>query len=397
VEVPIKKADESFEPGDAELRELYDKRKDSFKTPAMRQVRVIELEKKATTIDEEDVRARLQDIRADLMKGTLDFTEAAKDYSDDDATKDKAGDLGFFKKGDMAPAFDTVAFSMKPGELSEPFRTEYGYHLLKVEERKTEKGIEQVRARHILMKVEPGSDTVDSLQTLLRDIATEIRENGFEKTAAARNLKIFDSEPFARGMFIKDLGFVPRIVNFAFNYEVGRVSIGIEGESAIYLVKIIKEYPERVKTLEEVRDQLVAELWTDRSAAAARAEAESIRREMMAGGFEAVARARNLEVKETPAFKSDEQIPGVGVNTAFHAACRLLADDAVSPPVLGQGRYFIITVIERTQPDMAKYAEERQGIIDGLRDELANRFIANWYQGIREMAAIEDLREKPLQ
>jgi peptidyl-prolyl cis-trans isomerase D len=397
VEVPIQAVSGSAEPGDADLKELYEKKKDDFKNPAMRRVRVIELEKKATTADEEDVRARLEDVRTDLVKGTLDFAQAAKDYSDDEATKDKGGDLGFFKKGDMSPEFEKVAFAMRPGELSEPFRTQFGYHILRVEGRKTEKGIDEIHARHILMKVEPGTDTVDSLQTQLRDIITEIHDNGFEKTAADRKLKTFDSEPFPRGMFIKNIGFVPRIVSFAFNYGVGRVSYGIDGDSAIYLVKILEEIPERVKPFEEVRPQLVEELRSERSTSAARAQAESIRAEMVSSGFETVARAKNLAVKETPAFKGNEQIPGVGVNTAFHAACRFLAVNAVSPPVLGQGRYYIITVVDRAEPDMAKYAEARQGIVDAMRSELADRFMANWYQGIREKAKVEDLREKPLQ
>ena len=397
VEIPIQIASTPSEPGDAELKAFYEKKKDNFKSPAMRRIRVIEIDKKATAADEEDVRARLADVRADIVKGTLDFAEAAKDYSDDEATRDKAGDLGFFMKGDMAPDFEKVAFSMKPGELSEPFRTQFGYHILEVEGRKTEKGVEQIHAKHILMKVAPGTDTIDSLQTMLRDISTEIHDKGFEKTATERKLKTFDSEPFPQGMFIKDLGFVPRIVSFAFNYRSGRVSYGIDGESAIYLVKIIEEIPERVKPFEEVRPQLVEEIRANRDAEAARAAAESIRKEMIAGGFEAVARAKNLTAKETPAFKDGDQIPEIGTNTAFQAACTFLAVNAVSPPVRGQGRYYVIKVVERMEPDMAKYADARQGIIDAMRNELANRFMANWYQGVRDKAKVDDLRERPLQ
>jgi peptidyl-prolyl cis-trans isomerase D len=397
VEIPIQIASAPFEPGDAELKAFYEEKKDNFKSPAMRRVRVIEIDKKATAADEEDVRARLADVRADIVKGTLDFAEAAKDYSDDETTRDKAGDLGFFKKGDMTPDFEKVAFSIKPGELSEPFRTQLGYHILEVEGRKTERGIEQVHARHILMKVVPGTDTVDSLQTVLRDISTEIHKKGFEKTATERKLKTFDSEPFPQGMFIKNLGFAPRIVSFAFNYGPGRVSYGIDSESAVYLVKILEEIPARVKPFEEVRPQLVEEIRANRDAEAARAVAESIRKEIIAGGFEAVARAKNLTAKETPAFKDGDQIPEIGTNTAFHVACKYLAVNAVSPPVRGQGRYYIITVVERGEPDMAKYADARQGIIDAMRNELANRFMANWYQGVRDKAKVEDLRERPLQ
>jgi len=87
VEIPIQIASTPSEPGDAELKAFYEKKKDNFKSPAMRRIRVIEIDKKATAADEEDVRARLADVRADIVKGTLDFAEAAKDYSDDEATR----------------------------------------------------------------------------------------------------------------------------------------------------------------------------------------------------------------------------------------------------------------------------------------------------------------------
>ncbi|MDD4858054.1 MAG: peptidyl-prolyl cis-trans isomerase [Candidatus Krumholzibacteria bacterium] len=398
VEIPITEQTAPYNPTDAELRAYYEKKKADFTNPAMRRIRVMEFKKMPTAADEEDVRLHLEDIRNDIENGTIDFAAAAKEYSDDNSTSDKGGDLGFFKKGDMAPEFDKIAFSMKPGDISEPFRTQFGYHILKVEERKTEKGVEQVHAKHILMKIEAGSDTVDSLQTMLREVATEIHDKGFEKTAADRKLKTIDTEPFSQGMFIKEIGFVPRIVSFAFSYKTGTVSYGIESGTSIYIVKIIQEIPEGVKPFEAVRQQLVDDLALERNNEAARAAAESIRKEMIAGGdFDAVARAKGLTVKETPTFKEGDQIPGIGGNTAFHAACKYLAVNAISPPVMLQNRCCLIKLVKRTEPDESKYAEARQSLAEEMRNELSNRFIANWYQGIREAAKVEDFREKPLQ
>jgi peptidyl-prolyl cis-trans isomerase D len=399
VQIPIQKLEGApSEPSDAELRALYEQKKEDFKAPPMRRVRVMEIEKKPTAADEEDIKARAADIREDIVKGTLDFAEAAKEYSDDNTTVDKGGDLGSFKKGDMAPEFDAVAFALKPGQISEPVRTPLGYELIRVEERKTEKGIETLRARHILMKVEPGSDTVDSLQTVLKDISAEIQDKGFEKTAADRALKTFDTEPFAQGMFIKDLGFAPRISSFAFNNRKGSVSYGIDGETSIRFVKVLDEITEQVKPFEQARPQLVEELRAGREGDAARAVAESLRRDILSGGsFDAVAKAKGFTVKETPSFKAGDPIPEIGTNTPFHAACKFLAVNAVSPPIKGQGRYYVIKIVDRSEPDMAKYVEARQGIVSDMRNEVANRFMANWYQGVRDNAKVEDLRERPLQ
>ena len=80
--------------------------------------------------------AKAQDIRKKLAAGG-DFAALAAQESDDTGSKDKGGDLNFFKHGQMVPAFDQAAFSLKVGEISEPVKTQFGYHIIKVEARKS--------------------------------------------------------------------------------------------------------------------------------------------------------------------------------------------------------------------------------------------------------------------
>ncbi|MBM7691022.1 foldase protein PrsA [Peribacillus deserti] len=81
--------------------------------------------------------------KADEVKKKLDagesFKDLAKEYSTEDATKDKGGDLGYFAKGEMTAAFEKAAFSMKEGEVSDPVKTEFGYHIIKVVDKKAAK------------------------------------------------------------------------------------------------------------------------------------------------------------------------------------------------------------------------------------------------------------------
>jgi peptidyl-prolyl cis-trans isomerase C len=80
--------------------------------------------------------AKVQEIRKKLAAGG-DFAALAAQESDDTGSKDKGGDLNFFKHGQMVPAFDQAAFSLKVGEISEPVKTQFGYHIIKVEARKS--------------------------------------------------------------------------------------------------------------------------------------------------------------------------------------------------------------------------------------------------------------------
>lgn len=105
-------------------------------------------------LDPAKTRAKAEEVLKRVRAGE-DFAKLAQEFSTDAGTKDKGGDLGWFGQGEMVPAFDKAAFAMKPGEISDVVESNFGFHIIRVEERRTEnkegKPKEQVRARHILI------------------------------------------------------------------------------------------------------------------------------------------------------------------------------------------------------------------------------------------------------
>jgi peptidyl-prolyl cis-trans isomerase C len=89
-----------------------------------------------TELTEEESLAKAQELRKEILAGK-DFATIAKAESDDTGSAIQGGDLGHFKRGQMVPAFEQTAFSLKPGEVSEPVKTQFGYHLIKVESHNT--------------------------------------------------------------------------------------------------------------------------------------------------------------------------------------------------------------------------------------------------------------------
>ncbi|HEY9284981.1 MAG TPA: peptidylprolyl isomerase, partial [Pyrinomonadaceae bacterium] len=119
-----------------------------------------------TKVTDQEIDAKLGEVRGKAdevlrrVRAGEDFGELAKQFGGD-GTKDKGGDLGWFKRGAMVKQFEDVAFTLQPGQVSDVVETEFGYHIIKVDERRTGKDeqgkeAEEVHARHILIKPESG-------------------------------------------------------------------------------------------------------------------------------------------------------------------------------------------------------------------------------------------------
>jgi peptidyl-prolyl cis-trans isomerase C len=123
-------------PGDAQVREFYDKNPDKFKQDeAVRASHILfKVEESADAATKKKVRDQAENVLKEVRAGT-DFAELAKKHSADGSAQ-QGGDLNFFTKGQMVPAFDQAAFALKPGQISEIVTTQFGYHIIKVTERR---------------------------------------------------------------------------------------------------------------------------------------------------------------------------------------------------------------------------------------------------------------------
>jgi peptidyl-prolyl cis-trans isomerase C len=123
-------------PNDGQVREFYDKNPDKFKQDeAVRASHILfKVEESADAATKKKVKDQAEAVLKQVRAGA-DFGEMAKKHSADGSAQ-QGGDLNFFTKGQMVPAFDQAAFAMKPGEISDIVTTQFGYHIIKVTERR---------------------------------------------------------------------------------------------------------------------------------------------------------------------------------------------------------------------------------------------------------------------
>jgi peptidyl-prolyl cis-trans isomerase C len=137
--------------GDADVKAFYDKQAELMKANPQVRARHILVEK------EEDAKA----LRARIVKGE-DFAKLAKENSKDPGSGANGGDLGFMQKGQTVPAFDEMLFKLKPGEMSEPVKTEFGYHILKVEEHRLLPPLAELKDRMSLHLIQEKAQTIST-------------------------------------------------------------------------------------------------------------------------------------------------------------------------------------------------------------------------------------------
>ena len=143
---------------EADLRKYYDQHKPEYEQVHGAHILIrfqgsqVALRPGLKDLTDAEALAKAKELRAQILAG-VDFADLAKKESDDIGSGNNGGDLGTFKHGQMVPSFEEAAFKLKPGELSEPVKTQFGYHLIKVQTHDA-KSFEDVRAE-VEAKVKP--------------------------------------------------------------------------------------------------------------------------------------------------------------------------------------------------------------------------------------------------
>lgn len=246
---------------EAEMRSFYEASKDSMAVkPTTWKVGMIMREVKPS---QDSDAAQLTAIKAVLQRllAGEDFATLAKTESDCPSSA-QGGDLGFFGKGQMVKPFEDAAFSLDVGEISNIVKTQFGYHIIKVEEKRGD----QIRARHILKIVSPATDDTLNARNEMEMIRAKY-VNGEAGFADLATQYTEDPEAAKNGGIIGEMteAEMPELFASAImSTPVGEMTPVLENEGMFYLFIRTEELPARLMTFEEVKDQVYEYLFTQK-------------------------------------------------------------------------------------------------------------------------------------
>lgn len=434
---------------DESVRAYYDERKGEFTTPEAVKARHILAKFPDSASDEQkaEVKARaeelLEKVKTEVEAGT-DFADLAKEHSEDAGSAPSGGALrgrhpklppgDYFARGDMVAPFEKACFEeLQPGEVSGLVESQFGFHIIKLEERKPEEiqtfDSAEREIRDKLIQI----DGVDEAKTVAEFLLFDVEYQDFE--AAAKGERYSDLSVLVQdtGWFSQDATNIPQVgskwtyrglIDQVFNMEVG-VSDIIEAKKgngdieAYFVARVLEKKVGGVPALEDtwtaspkrtVKEQVVEDIKKERAQQMAREDAERLFG--LRGGGESLEELlkkyeapqgvtkKEQSVEESRLFAispTSDFVSGLGASREVMFAAFNMDIDAVGGPFAGNDSEYLIQLVERQVPDMEKFESdpaEKTKIRRSLLQSKKSQVFNSWYNTLKKQAQITDNRSE---
>jgi hypothetical protein len=388
---------EESEPSDSEIREEYNKSKSDFKHDELRSVSYVSWKKEPAKNDSISVQKLATAIYERAKEGEV-FATLANEYSVDPGNQGtKGGDLGWFGKGQMVKEFEKAAFTAKKGEIIEPVKSNFGYHIIYVRDKKVENGEEKVLASHILLNIEISSTTLSNLKRDATLFSYDAQDNGFSSAVSEHNLDIGNHKKMnEEGFSIKGLGGLRAGVRFAFNSKVGDVSDILENDQYFSVFTLDTIIAPGFKSYEEVQAQIKSTLKKTKVMAATLDEANKLL--LTISGKDIKLDDAIDEDSELDAIKNESKqlVQGfTSIGRSNYVTGALLAakpGEILGPLETGRG-HAIIELKEISVFDSTEYEVQKESLRKTIFNQKQNQFFQAWLDDLKENAEIVDNRK----
>jgi peptidyl-prolyl cis-trans isomerase D len=382
---------------DVDLHAAYEKQKAQFVQPEKRRASHILI-----TVDKDDAAAlkQAQDVLAQAKAGK-DFGQLAKQYSKDPGSAEKGGELDWFDKTSaIAAPFRDALFSMSPGEIRGPVKTQFGYHIIKLLEIQpgTTKTFEEARPElEAELKRNRATDRFGEIQEQLQ---SKIEQPGASLEALAKefNLQTGDVPQFVRGAGGGTLGAAQPVQDVVFGDSalgVGKVGGPVVlGDDRLVILNVLDHSNPHVKPLAEVRDSIVAALRKEHGTAGALKAAQAARDKLEAGAsFDEV--GKDLGVTVEPAKfvgRTDPSVPTPIRTRVFDSTKPAGKPVYLTVPLQNGGAAVVaITAVRQPPADQVDKKAEQQAEVDAQQKD-GNADIAAY---VAEVRRTSDVKKNP--
>ena len=386
--------DDQVEVTEAEIRAYYQSHRDEFLQPARAYLSFISVSRIPDGADTAAALERANSVRAELSEGA-DFAELAARESADSGSRQMGGDLGEARLGQHVDAFADAAMALRPGRISDPVLTNYGYHIIRLES-KSDTGY---HASHILIPVELQGDHLDEVESLGDSLDFHAAEQddpaALDSTASMLGIPVAQADPLTRGNRLRIGNYIiPDVGIWAFEAFEGETSNVIETARAYYVFRLDRVEREHTLPLDSVLDEATygateIKKWEMAEQLATEVDADlqggmPFENAALAHGLRPVTLAPFTRLAPNPALASAPEVVGVAFGLAL---------DQASGPIRTDAAIFFVQPTAKIAADSAAFEEQKDQLRDIVVQDAMRMRVQMVISSLRESADFTDGRE----
>jgi peptidyl-prolyl cis-trans isomerase D len=354
----------------ADVQQYYNEHHQQFQVPEEVKVRhiLIKVAKNANAQTVAAAKAKAEDILKQLKAGG-NFAELANKYSDDPGSKTQGGELGFIEHGATVPEFDQAAFSLQPGQLSSVIRTQFGFHILQVEEKQPAhlKPIDDVH--DLILANLTQQAQAKAAQNYAAKLQAQAAQVGLQKMAEQNHLQVVTTDPLQQSGVVPGLADGTQLLKGAFATKPDAAPESASTGEGYAVYKVLNVVPAHAPTfdaykahiLEDFRDQQIASLLHSRTQQLAIKAHEE--------GLDKAAKEVGATVLTSDLVDGTGQVPQLGDMATQGAVAFTLQPGQISGPVYTQRAGVVLKLLDKQAPTEALIQQN----MDSTRDKLVQQ------------------------
>jgi peptidyl-prolyl cis-trans isomerase D len=379
---------------EAEARRYYETYKGRWEAPGRAVISLVSVNRVPTAADTAATVARLRVLREEVTSGRTSFADLAKRESADTVSGPDGGSLGRGPRGRFVPEFETAAFALRAGQISEPVKTPFGWHLIQATERKGD----TLALSHLLLSVKQADSTAtaaDRRADSLASIAAAATDPTRLDSAAKKLGLLVTSIPLAEGQSASYLGrAVAGVSGWAFSgVAVGDVSDLLDDESGYYLARLDSLTPGGEQPFSAVQADIMNALKERKAVEGLQAQGEALLADAKATSLEAAVTKAGLTIATAGPFNRLRFVPGLGLyNPAIGVAFGL----PVGTPGLARTdeAVIVLRVDARTEATRAAFDEQKGAQKTTTLQAMREQKVRGFLESLRRNATIVDRRRE---
>jgi len=391
---PERISDSAVRVSDDEVRAYYDTHKKQFERPGTAKVSVIIIPRTVSAADSAAVRARALALRAKILGGEK-FADVARAESADSVSAANGGSLGKGPKGRFVAPFEAAAYALKPGEISQPVLTQFGYHLIKLDARQGD----TATISHILLRIQQSDSaaakTDRRADSLARMAASADQPAKFDSAARALQIPIIRSPVIEGNTLTVNGQYIPSVGPWAFQgARPGETSELFDAEDGYYLARLDSLTRGGTLSLDQAKQDIRAYLLRQKKVDALLPQARNFAKVAAASSLESAAKLLGMQVVSSKQFTRVTGVPELAQAPEAIGAAFTLPLRTISEPIRSTAEVVVERVDNRTPASRtafeAQKAAVRQQALQQLRQERVRVFLAN----LKAVAKIDDKRKQ---